>query len=255
MVVLYGPLSDYVSGKSDQTANGSLHEKIVRADRTTEPYLDEVDQLCSRFVSYKRSVPVFGAILLNSKLDKGLLVRGNACWMFPQGKIAKDESEIECAIREVREETGFDISQMIDGNHFISGKMFARQVKLFIIPNVPENISFAPLTLNEIFQIEWHPLDKLCEQLPKKDAQVLKNWILNKQKQKQQQSLASSPSKSKLDRAESASTTPTKPKTPSRLQEIGVRPQQMDRSDSSFASHFIRQSSFSLDDQSFDEYE
>jgi len=51
-----------------------------------------------------QAVPVMGAILLNAAMDKCLLVRGfkeHAAWGFPRGKISKDETDAECAVREV----------------------------------------------------------------------------------------------------------------------------------------------------------
>ena len=54
-----------------------------------------------------------GAILLNPAMDKCLLVRGlktNDHWMFPRGKRANNETDAECASREVLEETGIDLA-------------------------------------------------------------------------------------------------------------------------------------------------
>ena len=45
-----------------------------------------------------------GAILLEPSLEKVLLVRGfqaAASWGFPRGKVSKDETDAECAVREV----------------------------------------------------------------------------------------------------------------------------------------------------------
>lgn len=36
--------------------------------------------------------------------------------MFPRGKVDEQEEDVACAIREVREEIGVDISKMINGN-------------------------------------------------------------------------------------------------------------------------------------------
>ncbi len=50
--------------------------------------------------------------MLNDEMDEVVLVKGwkkNANWSFPRGKINKDESDLDCAIREVYEETGYDI--------------------------------------------------------------------------------------------------------------------------------------------------
>jgi mRNA-decapping enzyme subunit 2 len=63
-----------------------------------------VDESLAKFKDYKRGVPVMGGILLDPKFEKCLLVKGcgkHATWGFPRGKVAPNESEIECAIREV----------------------------------------------------------------------------------------------------------------------------------------------------------
>ena len=62
------------------------------------------DAIYANFSAYKQTVPVMGAILLNVAMDKCLLVRGfkdSASWGFPKGKVAKEESDMACAIREV----------------------------------------------------------------------------------------------------------------------------------------------------------
>lgn len=66
-----------------------------------------------KFLRYKERVPVCGAIILNSDASKVLLVKGykaNSSWSFPRGKINENEQPRDCAIREVLEETGFDIT-------------------------------------------------------------------------------------------------------------------------------------------------
>jgi len=65
------------------------------------PYLAEhsIDEILASFAHYKTRVPVCGAILLNTTLDKCLLVKGwhsRSSWGFPKGKINKDEPEIDC---------------------------------------------------------------------------------------------------------------------------------------------------------------
>lgn len=67
-------------------------------------------------------MPVNGGILLDPTMNKCLLVRGyksGASWGFPRGKVAKDESDMACAIREVLEETGFDISSRINAEDYV----------------------------------------------------------------------------------------------------------------------------------------
>jgi len=65
-----------------------------------------------KFMRYKERVPVCGAIMFNEDATQVLLVRGfksNSSWSFPRGKINENELPKDCAIREVREETGFNI--------------------------------------------------------------------------------------------------------------------------------------------------
>ena len=62
------------------------------------------EEILGRFAAYKQGVPVMGSIMLNVDMTKCLMVRGflpNAAWGFPRGKIAKDESDADCAVREV----------------------------------------------------------------------------------------------------------------------------------------------------------
>lgn len=126
---------------------------------------DKVDQLTARFQSYKQEVPTCGAAIINPTLDKVLLVRawgGNARWGFPKGKLSKDETERDAAVREVLEETGFDLSALIDDNTFYVDSMSGgRYSRIFVVTGVPENTIFETRTRKEISDIKWVPLDAL----------------------------------------------------------------------------------------------
>jgi 8-oxo-dGTP pyrophosphatase MutT (NUDIX family) len=57
------------------------------------------------FKIFKKNVPVMGGILLDQDMQRVLLVKGwknTACWGFPRGKIHKNETDAQCAVREVR---------------------------------------------------------------------------------------------------------------------------------------------------------
>lgn len=54
---------------------------------------------------YKRSVPTYGAILLNEDMTQVLLVQSywtKTSWGFPKGKVNQDEDPLNCAVREVK---------------------------------------------------------------------------------------------------------------------------------------------------------
>jgi mRNA-decapping enzyme subunit 2 len=123
----------------------------------------------SEFLAYKTRVPVRGAILLNESMDEVVLVKGwkkGANWSFPRGKINKDEKDLDCAIREVYEETGFDIREaglVKDENDvkFIEITMREQHMRLYIFRGVPTDTQFAPRTRKEISKIEWYKLSEL----------------------------------------------------------------------------------------------
>lgn len=117
----------------------------------------------SEFLAYKTRVPVRGAILLNQDMDEVVLVKGwkkGASWSFPRGKINKDEKDLDCAAREVYEETGFDIKLAgLVGQEkdmkFIEIPMREQNMRLYVLRGVPQDTVFEPRTRKEISKIEW----------------------------------------------------------------------------------------------------
>jgi len=121
------------------------------------------------FLQYKTRVPVRGAILLNEAMDATVLVKGwkkGANWSFPRGKINKDEDDLDCAIREVYEETGFDIREAglvpkDDEVKYIQISMREQQIRLYVFRNVPMDTVFQPKTRKEISKVQWWKLSDL----------------------------------------------------------------------------------------------
>lgn len=132
------------------------------------------------FMAYKTRVPVRGCIMLNVNMDKVVLVKGwksSSSWCFPRGKIDKDEDDRDCAIREVLEETGFDLTGMVGAVDKIDINIREQNMRLYIAPGVPEDAEFAPRTRKEISvsfanrvawldadlmqKIAWHKLSEL----------------------------------------------------------------------------------------------
>jgi len=112
--------------------------------------------------SYCTRVPLRGAVLLNASLDKCLMVKpwkGDK-WTFPRGKINQDESEDDCAVREVWEETGVDIKGRIVASQYVKADIYGTGtiVKLFLVPGFSEQTHYTPHTRKEISEIGWVPL-------------------------------------------------------------------------------------------------
>ncbi|KAJ3497485.1 hypothetical protein NLG97_g1867 [Lecanicillium saksenae] len=130
------------------------------------------------FLQYKTRIPVRGAILLNHDMDSVVLVKGwkkGANWSFPRGKINKDEDDLDCAVREVYEETGMDLRAhglvpTAGKPKYIEIAMREQQLRLYVFRDVPMDYNFQPQTRKEISKIQWYKLSELPT-FRKKNAQ------------------------------------------------------------------------------------
>ncbi|CAI0442758.1 unnamed protein product [Linum tenue] len=127
------------------------------------PYVPHIENIFKDFTSYKVRVPVTGAIILDETYERCLLVKGwkGTSWSFPRGKKNKDEEDHACAIREVFEETGFDVSELLNKDEYIEEIFGQQRVRLYIIAGVKDDTTFAPQTKKEISEIAWQRLDEL----------------------------------------------------------------------------------------------
>lgn len=88
-------------------------------------------------------------------------------WGFPKGKIEENEHPHQCAIREVDEETGYDISPFINHEWYVQSKWkngtSSGFTGMYIIPDVPMETHFKPRTEAEIKRWGWFRLSDLFE--------------------------------------------------------------------------------------------
>lgn len=123
----------------------------------------------TEFLAYKTRVPVRGAIMLDQDMEQVVLVKGwkkSASWSFPRGKINKDENDLDCAIRETYEETGYDIraANLIEKDSavkYIDVTLREQQLRLYVIRGVPLDTHFEPRTRKEISKIDWYRIADL----------------------------------------------------------------------------------------------
>ncbi|XP_061703596.1 m7GpppN-mRNA hydrolase isoform X1 [Syngnathoides biaculeatus] len=126
--------------------------------------VQDVQKVLEQWKEYKMGVPTYGAIILDESLESVLLVQGylaKSGWGFPKGKVNEDEAPHDCAVREVFEETGFDIKNRIGKDMYIEQKITDQLVRLYIIPGVSKDTKFNPKTRKEIRNIEWFSIEKL----------------------------------------------------------------------------------------------
>ena len=107
--------------------------------------------------------------MLNEAMDQVVLVKGwkkGANWSFPRGKINKDEDDLDCAVREVYEETGYDIKgaglvKDEQETKYIEVNMREQNMRLYVFRAVPMDTHFEPKTRKEISKIDWYKLTDL----------------------------------------------------------------------------------------------
>lgn len=117
--------------------------------------------------------------MLNEKMDSVVLVKGwkkGANWSFPRGKINKDEPDLICAVREVYEETGYDLKAAglvgsEEETKHIEVTMREQHMRLYVFRGVPMETHFEPRTRKEISKIEWYKLSDLPTIRKKKQQQ------------------------------------------------------------------------------------
>ncbi|PPQ69638.1 hypothetical protein CVT26_001514 [Gymnopilus dilepis] len=139
-------------------------EMLFHACPLLHQWSDDHEQAFNNFMQYKTRVPVCGAIMLNDAMDKCVLVKGwkaSAGWGFPKGKINEVEPPPTCAIREVLEETGYNLAGQLNPNDVIELSIKEQKISLFIVSGVPEDFPFKTKTRKEISKIEWFRLTDL----------------------------------------------------------------------------------------------
>lgn len=98
---------------------------------------------------------VYGAICISPN-NKVLLVQGRktGMWSFPKGHLESGETALQCALRELQEETGLRLRiQPMAYKKYATGGYF-----LF---SVPEEYRLFPQDSREVLQARWFTLDEI----------------------------------------------------------------------------------------------
>ena len=74
----------------------------------------------------------------------------SSTWGFPKGKAEEGENELQSAVRETYEETGYDIQPLAREEWCIEKTINEQHYKLYIVPGVSEDYKFSPQTRKEI---------------------------------------------------------------------------------------------------------
>lgn len=101
---------------------------------------------------------VYGCICITDT-NKILLVKGrkSKLWSFPKGhRDRSDRSTLECALRELREETGLRLNQ-----EYIGVKKY--RVAEYYIYAVPQEYRLFPMDTREVEEAQWFDFKEIKE--------------------------------------------------------------------------------------------
>ncbi|XP_035792712.1 m7GpppN-mRNA hydrolase-like [Anopheles albimanus] len=157
-------LDFYCSENKQKCGIKQFAQQIFKHVPFLQPHWPQVDEVLENWKQYKLTVPTYGAILLSEDLKHVLLVQSfwaKSSWGFPKGKINEHEEPEHCAIREVYEETGYDIKNLIKPSEYIEMTINYQYTRLYLVPGVPLTTVFEPKTRNEIKCCSWFPVEQL----------------------------------------------------------------------------------------------
>jgi tRNA nucleotidyltransferase (CCA-adding enzyme) len=118
----------------------------------------------------------FGGIIKCSSTGKYLLVKGfTGKWSFPKGHMEKNESALDCAKREIYEETGIKIE------NFNSPIFKCVSIHRYFTIDFETEISTQPIDTKEIIDIKWFSPQETTSIEKNKDVRIYFDKILKKQ--------------------------------------------------------------------------
>jgi len=128
----------------------------------------------------------------------GVVIKGNQVltikWLsqntieFPKGTLEDDETASETAIREVKEETGYDVEIIDDLGDvryefdWTDGKHYMKTVSFYLMRLANENNPVTNLQAGEDFENNWIDINKAKELLSHDDSKEILNRALKSSK-------------------------------------------------------------------------
>jgi 8-oxo-dGTP diphosphatase len=152
-------------------------------DRSYERFNErsnKVSKMPPAFQSYKpRHMKVYGSIIINNE-GEVLLVHGRLSnkWSFPKGHCKRGETDLQCAMRELFEETGLVLNEKYTSYHKLKGGSYF----VFGVNGRPTGHTKEKFRDNhEIDEISWFSLKDITGLLTNVDVSIFNTLMKNLQ--------------------------------------------------------------------------
>ena len=106
-----------------------------------------------------------GCIVINDKNEVLLVHHNKGHWDFPKGHVEIGETEVETAIREVKEETNIDVEVNEKYRYIVEyspKEDVVKEVVFFLAKNINNDKN---AQLEEVYEVEWIKLDEAIEKI------------------------------------------------------------------------------------------
>ena len=112
----------------------------------------DIKSYCKRYDKYKKTLPTAGALIFHEKHILLVNVFGSHLFSLPKGKKENEDVSLkDTAIREVREETGLDITETLNEQNYCH----ILKTRFYIIETDELISHFEGFNRNEIKKVQW----------------------------------------------------------------------------------------------------
>ncbi len=106
-----------------------------------------------------------GCIVINNKKEVLLIHHNAGHWDFPKGHVEEGETEVQTAIREVKEETNIDVKVNEEYRYtteYSPKEDVIKQVVFFLAQNINDETN---AQLEEVSEVKWFKLNEAVEKI------------------------------------------------------------------------------------------
>jgi 8-oxo-(d)GTP phosphatase len=128
-------------------------------------YHDSIDELKILFFESFKKITAAGGLVINEE-GEILFIFRNDKWDLPKGKLESEELIDIAAIREVEEETGIDVTRIVNKiivtyHTYVQNKEKILKENHWYLMNAEKNQLLVPQIEENITLVEWIPISKL----------------------------------------------------------------------------------------------